>query len=72
LTNFFRSHVSLTNFFKKTFQGWVFQNRSYVSKTPPKFFLSPAKRAVANSGSDSSLLLFFSNGCDSTAIEFNK
>jgi len=37
-----------------------------------KFFLSPAKRAVANSGSDSLLLFLFRNGCDSAAIEFNK
>jgi len=37
-----------------------------------QFFLSAAKGAVANSGSDSSLLFFVSNGCGSSAIRFNK
>jgi len=34
--------------------------------------LSAAKGAVANSGSDSSLLFLFRNGWGSAAIEFNK
>jgi len=35
-------------------------------------FLSAAKGAVANSGSDSSLLFSFRNGCGSAAIKSNK
>jgi len=71
----FSDHIfSLTTFFEKTFQGKVFQNRSYVSKITPKshLVLFVAKGAVANSGSDSSLLFLFRNGCGSAAIKFNK
>jgi len=71
----FSDHVfSLTTFFEKAFQGKVFQNRSYVSKSTPKslLVLFVAKGAVANSGSDSLLLFLFSNGWGSAAIKFNK
>jgi len=62
-------HVfSLTSSYKKTFQGEVFQNWSYVCKTRPKLFLKCNKR----SGSDSSLLFLFRDGRGSAAIKFNK
>jgi len=59
MTIFLRSRVFFNNFLqKKTFQDWVFQNRSYVCKTTPKIFLKFSRR----NGSDSSLLFLFRNG----------
>jgi len=69
MTIFFRSHF-FSFLFEKKFQGEIFQNRSYVSKTTAKIFAS--KGAVANSGSDISLLLLFSDGCGSAANKFYK
>jgi len=44
----------------------VSQNRSYVCKTRPKFFLKCSK------SSGSSLLFLFRNGWGSAVIKFNK
>jgi len=44
MTIFFRSHFCFNNFFQKTFQGYAFQNRSYVSKTTPKFLSAEKER----------------------------
>jgi len=38
MTIFSRSRFFFNNFFQKSFQGWVFQNRSYVSKNNTKIF----------------------------------
>jgi len=35
---FFQIAFFLNNFFQTTFQGLVFENRSYVSKTTPNIF----------------------------------
>ena len=72
MTISFRSRVFFNNFLQKNISRLIFKNRSYVSKTTPKIFLSAAKGAVPNSGSDSSLLFLFRNGCGSAAIKFNK
>ena len=63
---------SLTTFYKKTFQGQFFKIDPTSVKQDQKIFLCAAKGEIANSGSDSSLLFLFRNGCGSAAIEFKK
>jgi len=41
----FHLYVNTRSMTKKTFQGYVFQNSSYVSKTTPKLFLKCSKKS---------------------------
>jgi len=66
---FFSDYVfSLPTFFKKKLKVRFFK----IDPTSVEQHKKAAKGAVANSGSDSSLLFLFSNGCSSAAIKFYK
>jgi len=70
MTLFFRSRFFFNKFLQNNI---VFSKIERTSvKQDQNFFKRAAKGAVANSGSDNSLLFSFRNGCGSAAIKFNK
>jgi len=59
-----KKSVKIDNFFQKhySFERKAFQNRSYISKRAPKYFLKCTKKSVSNRP-----LLFLFSSCNGSA-----